>query len=174
LTHRIQLSHSSILSILNTEKIKRSKEEKLILESELLKLEKLIQEKPEINSNSFYQMLLQEAKAVVAAMNGDAKETISNFQSALEFETSLDYAEPPLRVRSIRETAGQVFCYFGSHDTGVSMYQDAIKIKPNNGYALKGIIDCMHRKGDSKSAEKYITMLKQIWPHSNSDKSLVE
>jgi tetratricopeptide (TPR) repeat protein len=162
---RVRLLHSSALAILDIDS-NNPPDDDTVVEAEKA-LEDLREHTAKHSEDSFLQMLLYEAEAVVSAMHRNGKATVKNFQQALHFERLVNYEEPPLRVRTIHETAGQTFCHFGSFDFGVQMYQQAIAARPNNGHALQGLIACLAKKGDTPQSAKFKAQLEAIWPTGN-------
>jgi len=163
LGQRVQLLHSTALSVLNHKKSELTGDHRSNAKSALAELEILIESDTAANTNPYYQMLLAEARSVIAAMQGQGSEAIKGFSLAMKYENDISYEEPPLRVRSIRETAGQTFCHFGSYSAGASLYEDALELTPTNGFAILGLIECMRNKGDTEALQKYQGLLTEIW-----------
>ena len=159
--HKIKQLHSSILSVLNIELKQTQKKHKDKAKSELVELSQQVETFGQ--NETFYQMLLFEARAVVSALNGDGKSSVASFRQALVSEQKIPYEEPPLRVRTVYETAGQTFCHFQLYDVAVSMYKEAIKLTKNNGHAIQGMISCLRAQGDSSKANQLEKKLNTIW-----------
>ena len=158
---RAQYLHASIASVLNHKSTTLSEKQHDDVQKKLNELRQLVLN----NSNhALSQTLLFEAEAITYALNGNGKAAVSSFKEAILWESKMPYEEPPLRMRTVYETAGQTFCFFGAFNAGVSMYEQAVQSRPVNGFAIQGLVSCLKSKGDPERAKEYQIMLDAFWP----------
>ncbi len=156
--HDIRLAHASAMSILNGP---GAVEEDA--QDALAALAALTSGTPARKANPFYQMLWFEAQAVHQAFDGKGSDAVANFQQALGFEQQVPYEEPPIRVRTVYESAGQTFCHLRAYDAGIAMYKEAIALRAGNGYAIEALIRCLGDAGKAQEVRRYKRELNTVW-----------
>lgn len=106
--------------------------------------------------NSFADVIRISSKVLegeylsAAGMNAEA---IAALQQALQSEDGLLYQEPPDWYYPVRETLGNVLLKAGKLKDAEKMFNEDLKMYPENGWSLGGLYRALRSQGRTKEAE---------------------
>ncbi len=110
-----------------------------------------------------------ELRGAVEMVQGKGAAAEATLVKAAEAEHDLGYREPPLYVRPVSETRGDLLMRAGKYKEAKVAYETALAERPNSGYPLYGIAQAAAAAGDVAGAKAaYGTMLK-AWAKADSD-----
>jgi tetratricopeptide (TPR) repeat protein len=101
-----------------------------------------------------------------------AKETnyssaISILKEAVAAEDALNYNEPPDWFFSIRHHLGAVLIDAGKFQEAIQVYRKDLEIYPENGWALKGLMNAYGKLGDRNKYEEIKSRFEKSWQYSD-------
>lgn len=88
-------------------------------------------------------------------------------QEAVAKEDTLNYNEPPDWFFSVRHHLGAVLISAGKYTAAVKIYEDDLKNFPNNGWALKGLINAFEKLDDKKRANEAKIRFNNVWKYAD-------
>lgn len=103
------------------------------------------------------------AKGEILVQEGDIDASVAELKEAVKAEDQLRYDEPPDWIQPTRHTLGAVLVRAKRYNDAVEVYQEDLKILPNNGWSLQGLYQCYKALGKTKLARKYDRMFKKVW-----------
>jgi tetratricopeptide (TPR) repeat protein len=113
-----------------------------------------------------------ELHAGVLVAKGKLEQGKKEFASAIAAEKDLGYHEPPMYIRPVGENEAVALIRAKDYDGAKAAYEDALKERPNSGFALYGLAHVRELAGDAPgSRESYQAFLK-AW--STADPTLPE
>lgn len=113
-----------------------------------------------------------ELHAGVLIAKGKLEQGKKEFASAIAAEKDLGYHEPPMYIRPVGENEAVALIRAKDYDGAKAAYEDALKERPNSGFALYGLAHVRELAGDAPgSRESYQAFLK-AW--STADPTLPE
>jgi tetratricopeptide (TPR) repeat protein len=113
-----------------------------------------------------------ELRAGVLAAQGHPDQARKKYADAIAEEKKLGYHEPPMYIRPVGENEAVALIRLKDYNGAKSAYEDALKERPNSGFALYGLAHVRELSGDKAGArDAYATFLK-AWP--SADPSLPE
>jgi tetratricopeptide (TPR) repeat protein len=86
---------------------------------------------------------------------------------AVQRDDSLRYDEPWGWMMPIRHSLGALLLEQGKIPEAERVYRDDLAIHPNNGWALKGLAECLHRTGRHEEAEQTDEKFQAAWARSD-------
>jgi tetratricopeptide (TPR) repeat protein len=92
---------------------------------------------------------------------------ISILKEAIAAEDALNYDEPPDWFFSIRHNLGAVLIEAGRFQEAINVYERDLEIYPENGWALKGLINVYEKLGDTKNHEDVKRRFEKSWQYSD-------
>jgi tetratricopeptide (TPR) repeat protein len=101
-----------------------------------------------------------------------AKETnyskaISILKEAVTAEDALNYNEPPDWFFSVRHHLGAVLIDAGKFQEAIQVYKKDLEIYPENGWALKGLMNAYGKLGDRNKYEEIKSRFEKSWQYSD-------
>jgi tetratricopeptide (TPR) repeat protein len=120
--------------------------------------------------NSVFDLCFIASKTLDGEINAKEKNysaAISLIQQAIEREDALNYNEPPDWFFSVRHHLGAILIDAGKFREAVKVYEQDLKGYPENGWALKGLMNAWQKIGDSKKYEEIKTRFEKSWQHSD-------
>ena len=113
-----------------------------------------------------------ELHAGVLAGQGNLPEARKEFAAAVAAENKLGYHEPPFYIRPVSENQAVALIRAKDYAGAKSAYEDALKERPNSGFALYGLARVRELSGDSAGARYGYEAFLKAW--SSADPSLPE
>lgn len=92
---------------------------------------------------------------------------ISILKEAIAAEDELNYDEPPDWFFSVRHHLGSVLIDAGKFKESIKVYEEDLEIYPENGWALKGLMNAYEKLGDSKKYKKIKSRFEKSWQYSD-------
>jgi tetratricopeptide (TPR) repeat protein len=113
-----------------------------------------------------------ELHASVLIAQGKLEQGKKEFATAIAEEKKLGYHEPPMYIRPVGENEALALIRAKDYAGAKAAYEDALKERPNSGFALYGLAHVRELSGDHSGArEAYASFLK-AW--ASADTSLPE
>jgi tetratricopeptide (TPR) repeat protein len=88
-------------------------------------------------------------------------------KEAVAKEDALNYNEPPDWFFSVRHHLGAVLISAGKYKDAVKIYEDDLKNFPNNGWALKGLINAFEKLDDKKKSKEVTIRFNNAWKYAD-------
>ncbi|HSD09080.1 hypothetical protein [Flavobacterium sp.] len=92
---------------------------------------------------------------------------ISLLKQAVAKEDKLNYNEPPDWFFSVRHHLGVVLIDAGKYNDAIKIYEEDLKTFPNNGWALKGLMNAHEKLNDQKRYEEVKTRFNEAWKYAD-------
>ena len=86
---------------------------------------------------------------------------------AVQRDDSLRYDEPWGWMMPVRHSLGALLLEQGRITEAEKVYRDDLAIHPNNGWALNGLAECLHRTGRHDEAEETDERFQAAWSRSD-------
>jgi tetratricopeptide (TPR) repeat protein len=113
-----------------------------------------------------------ELRAGILAQQGHLPEAKKKYASAIAEEKKLGYHEPPMYIRPVGENEAVVLIRAKDYDGAKVAYEDALKERPNSGFALYGLAHVRELAGDAPGAREGYQAFLKAW--SDADLTLPE
>lgn len=113
-----------------------------------------------------------ELRAGILAQQGHLPEAKKKYASAIAEEKKLGYHEPPMYIRPVGENEAVVLIRAKDYDGAKAAYEDALKERPNSGFALYGLAHVRELAGDAPGARESYQAFLKAW--SAADPTLPE
>jgi tetratricopeptide (TPR) repeat protein len=113
-----------------------------------------------------------ELHAGILVAQGKVEEAKKQFASAIAEEKKLGYREPPSYIRPVGENEAAALLRVKDYAGASAAYQDALKERPNSGFALYGIARVRELSGDGAGARSGYQAFLKAW--SAADPALPE
>jgi tetratricopeptide (TPR) repeat protein len=111
--------------------------------------------------------LLQIARHVVLARiaqhQGDHAKAIEEFRQAAALEDGMPYMEPPYWYYPVRQSLGAALLHAGQPEEAVAAFRASLKLAPNNGWAIYGLMEAQKKLGDEAGAKASEAALAKTW-----------
>ena len=123
-----------------------------------------------IGNNSVRTVLqvgLPMAEGELEYKKGERGRAFELLRTAVRRDDSLRYDEPWGWMMPVRHSLGALLLDDGRIEEAEAVYREDLRIHPNNGWALKGLSECLHRKGDHEEAAATDALFKQAWARSD-------
>ncbi len=142
-------------------------------EREFAALEQAIAEVPEsyFIGNNTAQVVLDVARPMA---EGELEYRRGNFDRAFELlreavrrDDGLRYDEPRGWMQPVRHSLGALLLEQGRVEEAESVYREDLRINPNNGWALLGLAECLHRSGRHEEAEATDALVRTAWARAD-------
>jgi tetratricopeptide (TPR) repeat protein len=101
--------------------------------------------------------------AEVAGAEGKSAEWISGLEEAVAKEDALAYMEPPYWYFQIRHFLGAALLESGNPGRAEEVYLEDLKRRPNNGWALFGLLQAQRAQGKSAAALATEAQFREAW-----------
>ena len=86
---------------------------------------------------------------------------------AVQRDDSLRYDEPWGWMMPVRHSLGALLLEQGKIAEAERVYREDLAIHPNNGWALKGLAECLHRTGRHEEAGETDERFRAAWARSD-------
>jgi tetratricopeptide (TPR) repeat protein len=120
--------------------------------------------------NSVFDLCLIAAKTLEGEIHAKEKKyasSIALLKEAIAQEDALNYNEPPDWFFSVRHHLGAVLIEAGKYQEAIAVYQQDLKIYPENGWALKGMMNAYEKLGDKKSYKQTKLRFEKAWKYAD-------
>lgn len=120
--------------------------------------------------NSVFDLCVIASKTLegeIYAKEKNYSSAISILNQAVVAEDALNYNEPPDWFFSIRHHLGAVLIDAGKFHEAVKVYEKDLEIYPENGWALKGLINANEKLSDRKKYEEIKKRFDKSWHYSD-------
>ncbi len=111
--------------------------------------------------------LLQIARHVVLAriaqQQGDPAKAVAEFEQAAALEDGMPYMEPPYWYYPVRQSLGAALLQAGRAEDAVAAFKASLKLAPNNGWAIYGLMEAQKKLGDAAGAKESEAALAKTW-----------
>jgi tetratricopeptide (TPR) repeat protein len=144
-------------------------------EQEFSALENAIAEVPESYyiGNNTAQVVLEVARPMA---EGELEYRRGNYERAFELlreavrrDDGLRYDEPRGWMQPVRHSLGALLLEQGRVEEAEAVYREDLRINPNNGWALLGLAECLHRSGRHDEAEATDQLVRTAWARSDTN-----
>ncbi|MFN8347827.1 MAG: hypothetical protein U0X91_22680 [Spirosomataceae bacterium] len=105
--------------------------------------------------------------AEIAAKEKNFPVAISLLREAVSKEDALNYNEPPDWFFSVRHHLGAVLLDAAKYREAVNVYEEDLKIYPENGWALRGMMNAYEKLGDKTNFGKTKLRFEKAWKHAD-------
>ncbi len=106
-------------------------------------------------------------EAEVFAKEKNFPAAISLLREAVAKEDALNYNEPPDWFFSVRHHLGAVLVEAGKLKDAIQVYEEDLKIYPENGWALRGLMNAFEKLGDKTNYDKTKRRFEQAWKNAD-------
>lgn len=123
------------------------------------------------NVNALWSLLAiarRIAQAEVAAASGDAERAIVQARSAVALETALDADEPPAWPLPARHVLGALLLEQGRVAEAQRIYEQDLRVHPDNGWALAGLAASLRQSGRTAQADEATRRFERAWADADA------
>jgi len=123
-----------------------------------------------IGNNSARTVLevgLPMAEGELEYKQGNRDHAFELLRIAVQRDDSLRYDEPWGWMMPVRHSLGALLLDDGKVAEAEQVYREDLHIHPNNGWALKGLSECLHLAGDHAEAETTDARFEEAWARSD-------
>lgn len=99
----------------------------------------------------------------IAENKGDFKTACAEFEQAVALQDKLPYFEPPHWYYPVRQSLGAAFFFSGDLGRAEKAFRTSLVERPNNGWALYGLLNIHKKRGDKSAAKEIERRLAQTW-----------
>ena len=138
--------------------------------SALKKAYKAIPESRLIGNNAARTVLeigLSMAGGELEYRRGNHARAFALLREAVERDDSLRYDEPWGWMMPVRHSLGALLLESGRVADAEAVYREDLRLHPGNGWALKGLAECLHRSNRHDEAEKTDAQFLKAWARSD-------
>jgi tetratricopeptide (TPR) repeat protein len=126
------------------------------------------------DSNSTSKSNLQQCVIASKTLEGEINAKEKNYSTAIiilkkavALEDSLNYAEPPIWPFSVRHNLGAVLLEAQQYKEAIHIYQEDLKNYPENGWALRGLMNAYEKIGYQNKYKQTKDRFKKAWKHAD-------
>lgn len=120
--------------------------------------------------NSVFDLCIIASKTLEAEIYAKEKKfpaAIELLMEAVAKEDALNYNEPPDWFFSVRHHLGAVLLEAGRFKDAVKVYEKDLTIYPENGWALRGMMNAYEQLGDKPNFDKAKLRFEQAWKYAD-------
>ncbi len=103
----------------------------------------------------------------IHAKEKDDATAIALLSAAIEQEDALNYNEPPDWFFSVRHHLGAVLVESGKFRDALKVYEQDLQLYPENGWALRGMMNAFEKLGDRKNYDKTKARFERAWKYAD-------
>ena len=103
----------------------------------------------------------------LSARRGQYEAGIQALREALELEAALPYSEPPFWFQPVRHNLGAVLLLAGRPGEAESIYREDLRLNPENGWALQGLVQSLRAQNKNEDAAREETRLRTAWARAD-------
>lgn len=156
------------MAMLSTNKIKEARNHLTLIDS--IMADTTLKDLSIWEINSIYDICAIASKTLngeIHAKENKHMEAIRLLQEAITVEDALNYNEPPDWFFSIRHHLGAVLIDAGQWKEVQKIYQEDLKIFPDNGWALRGLMNVYEKMGNKSMHSKMKQQFEAAWQHAD-------
>ncbi|MBS1715754.1 MAG: hypothetical protein JST30_15615 [Armatimonadetes bacterium] len=94
---------------------------------------------------------------------GWTDQAVTSLRAAVKAEDDGEYREPPTWILPTRHTLGAVLLDAGRWSEAATVFEEDLRIHPDNGWALYGLVRAYKGLGKDKDSERALTAFKVAW-----------
>lgn len=120
--------------------------------------------------NSVFDLCIIASKTLEAELYAKDKKypaAIALLKEAVAKEDALNYNEPPDWFFSVRHHLGAVLLQAERYKDAIKVYEEDLTIYPENGWALKGMMNAYEKLGDKTNYDKTKPRFEQAWKYAD-------
>ena len=122
--------------------------------------------------NSVFDLCVIASKTLDGEIRAKEKKfpaAILLLTEAVKQEDALNYNEPPDWFFSVRHHLGAVLIDAGKYQDALKVYAQDLKIYPENGWALKGMMNAYEKMGDKGRYDKMKLRFGKAWKYADAE-----
>ena len=122
--------------------------------------------------NSVFDLCVIASKTLEGEILAKEKKfpaAIALLTEAVEKEDALNYNEPPDWFFSVRHHLGAVLIDAGKYQDALKVYAQDLKIYPENGWALRGMMNVYEKMGGKGSYDKMKLRFEKAWKYADAE-----
>lgn len=81
----------------------------------------------------------------------------------MRLEAALPYSEPPFWLQPVRHNLGAVLLLAGRPADAEAVYREDLRLNPNNGWALQGLVQSLRAQNKAGEAEEEERRFQAAW-----------
>jgi hypothetical protein len=105
--------------------------------------------------------------AEVAGLRGNEDARLAGLAAAVALEDNLPYMEPPFWYFPVRQLHGAALVQARRMPAAEAIYREDLKRRPNNGWSLFGLLQCLRAQGQSEAAASVEKRLREAWKYAD-------
>lgn len=113
------------------------------------------------------QIGLPMAEGELEYRRGNHAKAFALLRTAVQRDDSLRYDEPWGWMMPVRHSLGALLLEQGKVREAEAVYREDLRIHPGNGWALKGLAECLHRTGRHNEAMETTGKFNEAWARSD-------
>ena len=120
--------------------------------------------------NSVFDLCIIASKTLEAEIYAGEKKfpaAIALLNEAVAKEDALNYNEPPDWFFSVRHHLGAVLLQAEKFKDALKVYEEDLKLYPENGWALRGMMNAYEKLGDKTNYDKTKRRFEQAWKYAD-------
>jgi len=106
-------------------------------------------------------------EAEIAYREKRVDEAVALLRKAVTIEDDLLYMEPPEWIQPVRHTLGAFLLSANRVPEAEQVYQDDLKVWPENGWSLQGLAKCKAARGQTAEVDAVTTRLDKAWARAD-------
>ena len=110
---------------------------------------------------------LPMAEGELEYRRGNYQRAFSLLRESVGRDDALRYDEPWGWMMPVRHSLGALLLEQGRIEEAEQVYRKDLEVHPENGWALKGLAECLHRTGRHREAEETDTRFQATWARSD-------
>lgn len=103
----------------------------------------------------------------LAAKQGDYKQAIAHMKKAVSLEDALVYTEPADWYQPTRQSLAAVLLAAGRPAEAEQVYQEDLKIYPENGWSLFGLAQSLRTQGKTEAVQAVQERFEKAWKYAD-------
>jgi tetratricopeptide (TPR) repeat protein len=115
------------------------------------------------------QIGLALAEGELAYRRGNYKRAFTLLREAVKRDDALRYDEPWGWMMPARHSLGALLLERGQIAEAEAVYREDLRLHPQNGWALKGLAECLHRSGRHQEAAQTDSLFAKSWARADTE-----
>jgi tetratricopeptide (TPR) repeat protein len=88
-------------------------------------------------------------------------------QEGVDLDDALRYDEPWGWMQPVRHALGALLLEQGRTEDAEAVYRRDLELHPNNGWALRGLEECLRQRGETMAADAVLAAFQKAWARSD-------